>query len=132
LAAGSVGQALHRYAGFVADFHHRASPLRGLLTQVDPEIAELRARTEQERLRGVTEFLAELARRELIAPAAASAPHADGLWVLTSPAVFEVLVHGRGWTLRRYRRWLEEMMGASIRPRHVSGGTGGTAGEVST
>jgi AcrR family transcriptional regulator len=127
LAADSIDAALGYYACFVAEFHHRASPLRSLLADADAEIADLRTRTERERLHGVTAFVGELARRGLIPPSSADAPTADSLWVVTSPAVFDQLVGARGWSLGQYRLWLQQMMAASIAGEPPPEGEGGLA-----
>jgi AcrR family transcriptional regulator len=102
------------YAGFVSGAHERLAALFTLLTGADPELAQLLATTEQERLTGVSAFVAHLADTGALRAGADQSAAADACWVLTSPHLFVQLTADRKWTLDSYRQWLTVMLTATL------------------
>jgi AcrR family transcriptional regulator len=105
------------YAEFVADLNLRLGALAAVLAETDPEVAQVRAVTEQERLTGLRAFTAHLAAAGVLAADAERA--ADECWVLTSLPVFAQLTMARGWSADAYRDWLTRMLTAALLPYGV-------------
>jgi AcrR family transcriptional regulator len=97
---------LRLYAAFVRGIHERLAPLFNLLTQAGPEVGEVLATAERERLTGVTAFVAHLRDAGGLAPDADPAQVADALWALAGPQLYTQLTAGRGWTPDAYEQWL--------------------------
>jgi AcrR family transcriptional regulator len=105
---------LHAYAGFVRAVHERVAPLFAVLTHAGPDVAEVLAATEQERLTGVTAFVTHLADRGLLRAGADLGRAADGCWVLTGAGPFIQLTGERGWEPAAYQDWLAGMLITSL------------------
>jgi AcrR family transcriptional regulator len=108
------------YAQFVADLNLRLGALAAVLAEADPEVAQVRAVTEEERLTGLRAFTAHLAAEGLLAGADTERA-ADECWVLTSLPVFAQLTVARGWSAGAYRDWLARMLGAVLLPAAANG-----------
>lgn len=102
------------YAGFVAGIMQRLGGLLAVLTEADPEIAELRATTDAERLTGVGAFVAHLAERGLLREGLPEGRAADACWALTSPQLYVQLTGARGWPQDVYVSWLADLIEASL------------------
>jgi AcrR family transcriptional regulator len=99
-------------AGFAADIVPRIERVRPIddvmqsAGAIDPEIAELRARMQENRLSKLRTFIEWLAangalRRDIDVDEAATIA-----WTLTSPEVNRLLRDVRGWSSQRYQEWL--------------------------
>jgi AcrR family transcriptional regulator len=88
---------LRLYAGFVRGVHERLAFLFTLLTQAGPEVAQVLADSEAERLIGITAFVAHLDDQGALRPGADTALAADACWALTGPQLFTQLTIGQGW-----------------------------------
>jgi AcrR family transcriptional regulator len=119
-ATADPGEKIRAYAAFVADLNLRLGGLAAVLAEADPEVAQVRAVTEQERLTGVRAFTAHLAAQGLLAAADAERA-ADECWVLTSLPVFAQLTVARGWSAGAYRDWLARMLAAALLPAAAAG-----------
>ena len=106
---------LRLYAAFVHGVHDRLAPLFALLTQAGPEVAEVLATSEAERLTGVTAFVSHLADQGVLEPGADHERCADACWTLTGPHLFTELIAGRGWNADTYQQWLTDMLAATLR-----------------
>jgi AcrR family transcriptional regulator len=104
------------YAGFVADLMERLGGLAAVLAESDPELAQVRTATENERLRGVRAFVDHLAEGGSRDCAADPQRAAEACWVLTSPAVYAQLSAVAGWDATAYRDWLARMLSATLLP----------------
>ncbi|HEY0452955.1 TetR/AcrR family transcriptional regulator [Actinophytocola sp.] len=102
------------YARFVTGLMERLSGLIAVLTEADPDIARIRATTEEERLIGVRAFVDHLAKEGHLRAGTAAEHAADACWVLTSPQLFAQLTLARGWDADGYRHWLTEMLAATL------------------
>jgi AcrR family transcriptional regulator len=109
-------------AGFATDIVERVERVRPVddvmrsAAAIDPEVAELRARMQENRLEKLTTFTEWLA---------ASGPLRDGMhvdeaatiiWTLTSPEVNRMLRDVRGWSVPRYEQWLSETLTRLLLP----------------
>ena len=111
-ALRNVSNQRQMIAGFAADIVPRIERVRPIddvmqsAGAIDPEIAELRARMQENRFSKLRIFIEWLAangalRRDMdVDEAAASA------WTLTSPEVNRLLRDVRGWSSQRYHEWL--------------------------
>ena len=99
-------------AGFAADIVPRIERVRPIddvmqsAGAIDPEIAELRARMQENRFSKLRTFIEWLAangalRRDMDVDEAATIA-----WTLTSPEVNRLLRDVRGWSSQRYQEWL--------------------------
>jgi len=114
LAATDLDEALTRYAAFVLGVHQRLSVLTTVLAEADPDLADLAATADAERLTGVTAFVGHLADKGLLAPDVDLAESADACWLLTSSTVFVQATRSREWTDDRYRDWLIRMLHGNL------------------
>lgn len=99
------------YAATQPGIHRRAGPLLRVLAQAaptDPELTALWASIEDSRRQGQGGFVAMLASRGVLRPGLSIDQARDGLWTLTSLAVFDMLVGTCGWTVEQYERWLAD------------------------
>lgn len=114
LAEADSGEKLAGYARFVLGMHERLGDLVTVLAEPDPDVPEIVATIDAERLVGVGRFVEHLAERGLLAAGVDARQAADACWLLTSPTVFVRLTGGRGWPAERYRSWLEQMLRANL------------------
>jgi hypothetical protein len=113
-AAADPAEKLPRWAGFVRGANQRLAPLYGLLTQAGPEVTQLLATTQQERLTGVRALVTHLADSGLLAAGRDPETAADACWALTGPQLFLDLTTDRGWQPGLYEDWLTRMLSADL------------------
>ena len=98
------------YAALGRMLLERLGPLLGVIVEGaqagDPELRQLVATIERERLAGATRFVAILADRGLLRDGLGQDTARDVLWTLISFEVCRLLIDGRGWSLDRWERWL--------------------------
>jgi AcrR family transcriptional regulator len=107
------------YAATQPGIHRRAGPLLQVLSEAAPTELELKAlweSIETSRLHGQAGFIRMLAGRGAMRPELSVEEGRDGLWTLTSLAVWDLLVSSRGWSAERYERWLAEALIAFLLP----------------
>jgi AcrR family transcriptional regulator len=114
LQATDPAEKIRRYAEFVCGFMERLGGLLAVLAEADPEMAEVRAVTEAERLTGVRAFVGHLAQEGHLRSTLGQEQAADACWSLTSPQLFAQLTQGRGWTAATYQGWLADMLTATL------------------
>ncbi|MFJ9034436.1 TetR/AcrR family transcriptional regulator [Streptomyces sp. NPDC102274] len=103
------------YAAFVRGVHERLAALFTLLAQAGPEVEQVLAISEEERMTGVTAFIAHLTDTGVLPSDADTAPRlADSCWVLTGPHLFTQLTTGRGWHADTYENWLAGMLASAL------------------
>jgi AcrR family transcriptional regulator len=112
--AADPAEKLRRWAGFVRGANQRLAPLYGLLAQAGPEVTQLLATTQQERLTGVRALVTHLADTGLLAPGLDQATAADACWALTGPRLYLDLTVDRGWHPGQYEDWLVCMLTANL------------------
>jgi AcrR family transcriptional regulator len=108
---------LRLYAAYVRGIHERVAALFALLTQAGPDVGEILATGERERLIGVTSFVTHFAETGVLRPGADPARLADAVWALAGPQLFTQLTVGRGWSAATYEEWLADTLTATLLPR---------------
>lgn len=104
---------VERYAATQPGIHRRSGPLLLALAgaaATDPELGALWREIEEARRMGQSRFVGMLAARGALRPGLSVDEGADGLWALTSIAVYDMLVGTRGWSVERYERWLADRL----------------------
>ena len=81
---------------------------------VDPELAELEQTLADQRFAGYREAAQELARRNGLRKGLSPDQAAAAIWSLGHPDTYRFLLHRRGWSPRRYRRWLTDGLSAAL------------------
>jgi AcrR family transcriptional regulator len=116
LATSDPRRKLTLYGEFVGNFHQRLSPLFHLLGEADPDVAQIRAVTENERLTGLRSFIRHLDEERCLRIGLEPAKAADICWVLTSSAIFVQFTQTRRWSSEAYRQWLTEALLTTLCP----------------
>ena len=104
---------VERYAATQPGIHRRAGPLLRALSgaaATDPELDALWREIEDEPPVRTGRVRRDARRRGALKPGLTIEEGRDGLWTLTSLAVFDMLVGTRGWTVERYERWLADRL----------------------
>ena len=112
--AADPADKIRLYAHAIGELLARISRLVTVLAEADPEIAEIRAATEDERLAGVRQFVTHLAESGTLRPGADVDLAADACWALTAPAMFTQLTATRGWSQKTYEDWLARTLSATL------------------
>jgi hypothetical protein len=105
---------LRLYAGFVHGVHDRLAALFALLIHAGPQVAQVLAVSEEERLTGVTACVGHLAEQGVLRLDADRARTVDACWALTGPHLFTQLTIGRGWDADTYQRWLTDVLADTL------------------
>jgi AcrR family transcriptional regulator len=82
----------------------------------DPEMAELLAETDSQRLARMRRNARELVNRNCLRPELTLARAADILWTYSSSELYELLVLRRGWPLPRYGRFVGDALIGALLP----------------
>ena len=100
-------------AAFAADIVARIERVRPIddvmqsAAAIDPDIADLRARMQENRFTKLRTFIEWLAANGALRQNIDVDEAATIVWTLTSPEVNRLLRDVRGWSLQRYQPWLE-------------------------
>ncbi|MDX6743945.1 helix-turn-helix domain-containing protein [Actinocorallia sp. A-T 12471] len=105
---------LRLYAGFVRGVHERLAALSALLAQAGPDVGQVLALSEQERMTGVTAFVAHLTGTGVLPADIDAARLADSWWALTGPHLYTQLTSVRGWAADTYEDWLTELLTSAL------------------
>ncbi|GAA4926779.1 TetR family transcriptional regulator [Actinomycetospora succinea] len=109
---------LHGYARLGRSLLDRLGPLAmqiaaGALAG-DPDLVELRATTDRERLVGTGMVVGRLVELGALSPALDADAARDRLWTLNSVEVWHLLTATRGWTGEQYEEWIGDAMCSSV------------------
>jgi AcrR family transcriptional regulator len=107
------------YAATQPGIHRRAGPLLRVLSEaapIDPELKALWDSIETSRLHGQAGFVRMLNARGALRPELSVEEGRDGLWTLTSLAVWDLLVTNLGWSAERYQGWLADALKRFLLP----------------
>lgn len=105
-------------ARLITGVHVRTAAFAKVLLEAaktDHEIAEMLEATRERRRRDVVSAIALAVGRD------PNAVERDGVWALTSPEVYLLLVESCGWTVDQYEAWMAEML-ERVLPRSTSEG----------
>jgi AcrR family transcriptional regulator len=112
-------RALERYGTLLTQTQPRLAPLLRALrasAAADPDVAAALRRLDDDRLDGMREFAAHLDGIGALRPGVSKQEARDVLWTLNAPELFELLVERRGWSVRRYGRWVAQALAAALLP----------------
>lgn len=111
--AQTTGEGAARgYAQLSSSFSQRVGTLIATALQAkgtDPDLQAFLATVDQERLIGAQAFAQHWYGAKLLLPQLDPAAAADTLWILTSPAVLDLVV-SRGWTADQHTQWLADTL----------------------
>jgi AcrR family transcriptional regulator len=111
-AAGQADQ-IRLFAADVSARLERVGPvLEALAAAAEPELAELCANVDRDRLDGLRRFVSALEGRGPLRVDADAA--AETVWALASPELHTLLRARRGWSAERYTAWLGDTLAAAL------------------
>ncbi len=111
------GRQLEMYGAIVAAINLRLASLDRMMREAapaEPDIAHELERLRTDRLDGMTEFAALLAGRGHLRAGVSRQEARDVLWSLNSPELYDLMVLERGWSPRRYGRWIGSVLRAML------------------
>jgi AcrR family transcriptional regulator len=112
-AATDPCEQVRLFAADVVQRLERVGPvLHALAAAADPELDELLAAVDRDRLAGLRRFVGVLERGGPLRVSADAA--AETVWALASPELHRMLVVRRGWSRERYRDWLADTLAAAL------------------
>ena len=115
--AGTADELLDAYAEVCMLIGRRAAPVFEVVRRAAdtaPEVAELWAQTDRNRLAGARMVVDRLAAVGRLREGVGADRAVDRLWLLNDPGHVAALVGQRGWTADEYRTWLAGQMRASL------------------
>jgi AcrR family transcriptional regulator len=119
-AAGDPDLIVALLADWLAEAHAGSAAIYLAIRQaaaVDAEAAELERTLADERFSRYAEAARELARAGGLRAGLTPDHAAAAIWTLGHPDTYRYLRQGRGWSARRYRRWLADELSAALKPR---------------
>ena len=108
---------LRYWAGLIAELGPEVSPIRLLMRSAaasDPDVAQVLKESDDERLQRMRHNARFLAKRGYLRAGVSRTDAADVLWTCTSAELYELLVLRRGWSLRRFERFVGDLMIAAL------------------
>lgn len=105
------------YGQFLAEVAPRHVPIQLVIRDAassDPDAREVWASLQDERLKGMTMFARDLRDAGHLGPRISVNHARDVLWAYNSAELFELLVIERGWSPRRYGRWVADALIADL------------------
>ncbi len=104
---------LRLYGGFLAEAAPRHVPVQLVIRDAaasDPEARVVWAELQAERLKGMTVFARALHDDGHLRPGVSTNEARDVLWTYNSAELFQLLVLERGWSPKRYGRWVADAL----------------------
>jgi AcrR family transcriptional regulator len=101
-------EVLSRYAVMMGDLASRAGPIYDVLVRAadaEPELAELLADMERQRLRAATIVAEAVASRGGLPPGRTVEEARDTIWVCNAPELYVTVTRKRRWSTKRYVEW---------------------------
>ena len=108
---------LRLYGEFLAEVAPRHVPVQLVIRDAarsDPEAQTVWAELQAERLNGMTLFARALHDDGSLRPGISTSEARDVLWTYNSAELFQLLVLERGWSPKRYGRWIAEALIAAL------------------
>lgn len=105
------------FVGIAVAINVRSNDLYQILWSAsasDPAAAALFADYQRQRAEGQGRFARSLAAAKALRPGLRERDAADLIHALASPELYRLLVADKGWTIRRYERWLLETLMAQL------------------
>jgi AcrR family transcriptional regulator len=110
---------LRLYGDFLTEVAPRHVPVQLVIRDAaatDPEARTVWAELQDERLRGITMFARALHDAGHLRHGISTNEARDVLWTYNSAEVFQLLVLERGWSPKRYGRWVADALIAALLP----------------
>lgn len=107
------------WAGLIAELAPEVSPIRLLMRSAaatDPGLVRVLQDSDRERLQRMRHNARFLANRGYLRAGVTTGDAADILWTCTSAELYELLVVQRGWSIRRFERFVGNLMVAALLP----------------
>jgi hypothetical protein len=107
------------YGVFLAEVAPRHVPVQLVIRDAataDPEARAVWAELQAERLWGMTMFARALHDDGHLRPGISTNEARDVLWTYNSAELFQLLVIERGWSPKRYGRWVAGALTAALLP----------------
>jgi AcrR family transcriptional regulator len=104
---------LRLYGEFLAEVAPRHVPVQLVVRDAatsDPEARVVWAELQAERLKGMTMFARALHDDGHLRPGVSASEARDVLWACNSAELFQLLVLERGWSPKRYGRWVADAL----------------------
>jgi AcrR family transcriptional regulator len=104
---------LRLYGEFLAEVAPRHVPVQLVIRDAatsDPEARVVWAELQAERLKGMTLFARALHDDGYLRPGVSTNEARDVLWTCNSAELFQLLVLERGWSPKRYGRWVADAL----------------------
>lgn len=101
-------EVLSRYAVMMGELAARAAPIYDVLVRAadaEPELAELLADLERQRLKAATIVADAVVSRGGLPPGRTVEEARDTIWVCNAPELFVTLTRKRRWSIKRYVEW---------------------------
>jgi AcrR family transcriptional regulator len=108
---------LRLYGEFLAEVAPRHVPVQLVIRDaaaIDPEAREVWAELQAERLKGMSLFARALHDDGHLRPGISTNEARDVLWTYNSAELFQLLVLERGWSPKRYGRWVADALIAAL------------------
>ena len=108
-----VGEIIQAWGALTAEVAPRVAPILLLVRAAaisDPEGPTLLAEMDADRLRRMTDNARRLRGGGHLRAGITLAQAADVLWTYSAPEIYELLVLRRGWTPKRYGRFIADAM----------------------
>lgn len=119
LAEPDPHRKLAAYGVHLAEVSPRACPIQLVVraaAETDAGAAEVWQELQSERLTGMTVFAGHLAEGGHLRNGVSAAEARDVLWAHNSVELWDLLVNQRGWSNRRYGRWIGDQLVAALLP----------------
>ena len=107
------------YGQFLTHVAPRHVPIQLVIREAagnDPEAARVWRQLQQERLKGMTMFATDLHDKGQLRPGLSVNETRDVLWTYNSAELYQLLVLERGWSPKRYGRWIAHALIAALLP----------------
>jgi AcrR family transcriptional regulator len=107
----------HLYGEFLAEVAPRHVPVQLVIRDAagsDPDARVVWAELQAERLRGMSLFARALHDDGHLRPGISMSHARDVLWTYNSAELFQLLVIERGWSPKRYGRWVADALIAAL------------------
>jgi hypothetical protein len=108
---------LRLYGEFLAEVAPRHVPVQLVIRDAassDPEAQTVCAELQAERLKGMTLFARALHDDGHLRRGVSTREARDVLWTYNSAELFQLLVLDRGWSPKRYGRWISDALIAAL------------------
>jgi AcrR family transcriptional regulator len=107
------------YGEFLAEVAPSHVPVQLVIREAaatDPEARTVWEELQTERLKGMTLFARALHDEGHLRPGVSTNEARDVLWTYNSAELFQLLVLERGWSPKRYGRWVADALTAALLP----------------